>query len=77
MSALAPQFDGRVNFTIVSAEETAKSADDLALYGFTEAKHGLVGLGSNGEAVVKIPGHNINPDALGEMVKSLLASSAL
>ena len=48
---LAVEYEGRVRFNIVSAEETAKRGDEIELYGFTEQLHGLVALDPSGAPV--------------------------
>lgn len=57
MRELEQEYEGRARFDIVPPEETAESGDELAEYGFTELKHGLVVLDPEGEAVAKLPGH--------------------
>ena len=54
---LEQQYGDRVEFTIVSAEETANSFDAIEEYGFVDLKHGLVVFSAEGDAVVKLPGH--------------------
>ena len=49
---------------IIPAEETAESAADLELYGFTELKHGLVVFDGEGEVAVKIPGHQFGREEI-------------
>ena len=39
---LEPEYEGRIDFVIISAEETAQRADEIEEFGFTEQKHGLV-----------------------------------
>ncbi len=74
MSELETEYGDRVNFNVVPAEQTAQSADEIELYGFTALKHGLVGFNSAGEAVVKIPGHQFGKDRIEEAVQTVLAN---
>jgi len=50
-------YEGKLEFNIIPAEETAQRSDEIEEYGFTDAKHGLVIFDAAGEAAVKLPGH--------------------
>ena len=57
MGELEQQYEDQVQFTIIPAEQTALAKDEIAEYGFTDLRHGLVVFDDEGVAVVKIPGH--------------------
>ena len=57
MGELQNEYADRVRFTIVPADETARSSAALEEYGFTALKHGLVVFSKGGEPLLKIPGH--------------------
>ncbi|MCA8980404.1 MAG: hypothetical protein KDC14_10290 [Planctomycetes bacterium] len=57
MGELQAEYGARVEFTIIPAEETARSFDKIEEYGFVDLKHGLVIFDADGTAVVKLPGH--------------------
>jgi hypothetical protein len=54
---LETEYGDRIDFVIVPAEETARRGDEIEAHGFTALKHGLVGFGPDGEARVRMPGH--------------------
>lgn len=54
---LEQEYGERVDFNIVSAEDTAQRFDEIEEYGFVDLKHGLVVFSPAGEALVRIPGH--------------------
>ena len=58
MSELETEYGDRVNFVIVSPEDTQKATAELEEYGFTDNKHGLVVFNAAGETVAKMPGHD-------------------
>lgn len=76
MSELAPTYEGRVDFVIISAEDTAKRGDEIEAFGFTEQLHGMVGFTSEGEPLVKMPGHNFGKAEIEEAATQLLAHDA-
>jgi hypothetical protein len=69
---LQPEYADRVTFTIIPAEETARSPEALEEYGFTDQKHGLVIFSANGEAQVKIPGHQFGRKEITAGIKQVL-----
>lgn len=75
MRELEQEYGDRVTFTIVPAEVTAQSQDELAAFGFTELRHGLVAFSASGEPVVKIPGHQFGRDRIEEAIEAALAAS--
>lgn len=74
MGELAQEYDGKVRFTLISAEETAASGETLEAFGFTEARHGLVAFTANGEALVKMPGHNFGREEIVGAIREVLAA---
>lgn len=58
VSELETEYGDRVNFVIVSPEDTEAAAEDLEKFGFTDNKHGLVVFDAAGEVVAKMPGHD-------------------
>ena len=75
MRELAPEYEGRIDFVIIPAEETAKRGDEIAEYGFTDLRHGLVGFDGDGAAQVKMPGHSFTKEQIQEAADSLLSSA--
>ena len=73
MGELEQQYGDRVNFNVVSAEETARSFDKIEEYGFVDLKHGLVVFSPEGEAVVKMPGHQFGKDEIAAGIERVLA----
>ena len=74
MGELQTEYAGQANFTIVSAEETATRGDELETYGLTEMRHGLVVFGADGEAAVKMPGHQFGKDEIAAALKGVLGA---
>ncbi len=74
MRELEQDYEGRATFTIISAEETAASADDIEAFGFTDLKHGLVVFDGEGEPRVKLPGHMFGRAEIEEGLKGVLGS---
>lgn len=72
MGELEGQYGDRVEFNIVPAAETAKRGDEIALYGFTDLKHGLVGFSAQGEARVKLPGHQFGKPEIEAAIQKIL-----
>jgi hypothetical protein len=70
---LEPRYTGQIEFVIVPAAETLQRLDEIKAYGFTDLKHGLVGFNSDGEALVKIPGHNFGRPEIVAAIDVLLA----
>jgi hypothetical protein len=73
---LTPEYEGRVDFVLISAEETAGRQDEIIEYGFVDQKHGLVGFTSERVALVKMPGHNFGKPEIQEAANTLLAVEA-
>lgn len=74
MSELAPSYEGRVDFVIISAEDTAQRGDEIEAFGFTELRHGLVGFTSKGDPLVKLPGHRFGKPEIEAAAAQLLAA---
>ena len=72
MRELEQDYEGRATFTIVSAEQTAASADDIEAFGFTALKHGLVVFDGEGEPRVKLPGHMFGRPEIEQGLKGVL-----
>lgn len=72
MSELATEYEGKVKFELIPAEETLAAAEDIAKFGFTDAKHGLVAFDSSGEAQVKIPGHSFGREEIVAAIEQVL-----
>jgi len=70
---LQNEYTDRVRFTIIPAEETARSSEALEEYGFTDLKHGLVVFAANGEALVKLPGHQFGREQIAAGIELALA----
>ena len=76
MGELEPEYEGRIDFVLIPAEETAKRPQELEAFGFTDLKHGLVGFTSDGEALVKIPGHQFGRPEIVAAIEELLAAES-
>ena len=74
MRELEQDYEGQATFTIISAEETAASADDIEAFGFTDLRHGLVVFDGEGEPRVKLPGHMFGRAEIEEGLKRVLES---
>ncbi len=73
MSELATEYEGQVYFNVVSAEDTETRSDEIDSYGFTEARHGIVGFDTEGNVISKIPGHNYGRDEIVEIIGQITA----
>lgn len=72
MGELAQEYEGQADFNIIPAEETNQRQDEIDEYGFTEQLHGLVAFDGDGEAVVKLPGHNYEKAEIVEAIETVL-----
>jgi hypothetical protein len=72
VDGLRAEYEGRVEFTIISPEETAERGAELEALHLISRGHGLVAFDQAGEAVVTIAGHNFGEDeilmAVGQVV---------
>ena len=75
MGELQEEYGTRVDFVIVPAEETAHRGEELAAFGFTEARHGLVAFTADGVPLVKLPGHELEKEEIRAAVEEVLAAS--
>ena len=73
MGELETEYGNSIEFNIIGAEETAAKADELAIYGFTDLKHGLVVFDANGDAQVKMPGHEFGKAEIQAAIEKVLA----
>ena len=76
MGELEPEYEGRIQFVLIPAEETARRGDEIEEYGFTDQLHGLVGFTSEGEPLVKIPGHQFGKEEIVEAIETLLSEDS-
>ena len=72
MGELQTEYGEQVDFVIVSAEETAQRMDEIEQYGFTELKHGLVAFDGEGQAQVKLPGHQFGRPEIEAAIQRVL-----
>lgn len=76
MGELAQEYEGRVRFEVVPAEETKQRQDEIDEYGFTAQMHGLVGFDRSGAAAVKMPGHMFGKEEIDAAIQTLLATDS-
>ena len=69
---LQAEYGEQVEFNIVSPEDTAKAGDEIAAFGFTDLRHGLVAFTLEGDAKVKLPGHNFGKPEIVAAIESVL-----
>lgn len=74
MSELATEYEGRVQFQVVSAEETQRRAEEVATYGFGGLRHGLVGFDREGQVRLTLPGHDYGEPEIRAAIETLLAA---
>ena len=72
MGELESEYEGRIQFVLIDAEETAKRGDEIEEYGFTDLLHGLVGFTSDGTVVEKLPGHQFGKEEIVQVIETLL-----
>ena len=61
---LEKEYEGRVEFEIVSPEETGRRGAELKKYHLASRGHGLVVLAATGEAVMTLAGHQFGRDEI-------------
>ena len=76
MSELETEYEGRIQFVVIDAEETAKRGDEIDEYGFTDQLHGLVGFTRDRTVVVKMPGHSFGKEEIVEAIKMVLSEDS-
>ncbi len=74
MGELEQEYGERVDFVIIPAEETLARSDELEEYGLKEALHGLVIFDADGEAQVKMPGHQFGRPEIEEGLLGVLGA---
>lgn len=75
MSELEKEYADRAKFTIVPPEETVAATEDIERFGFTDLKHGLVAFDAEGEALVKMPGHDFPKEDIVAALEKVLAAN--
>ena len=68
---LETEYEGRINFKIISATSDA-GVDATFKYDFENRRHGLVGLDKAGEAKVVMPGHSYGKADIVKKIEELL-----
>jgi len=71
---LETEYGDRIDFLIVPAEQTAERQDEIEAFGFTALKHGLVIFDGDGEAEVKMPGHQFGEPEIRAGIETVLAN---
>jgi hypothetical protein len=66
------EYEGRIQFVLIDAEETANRGDEIEEYGFADQLHGMVGFTSNRTVVVKMPGHSFGKEEIVQAIEKLL-----
>ncbi len=73
MSELTPEYEGRITFTIVSAEDTKNARDEIEAYLLAPRGHGLVAFTATGEPVVAIAGHQFGREEIEMAIQQVIA----
>ncbi len=68
------EYGDEVDFVVIGAEETARRADEIEAFGFTELRHGMVGFTAGGEALVLMPGHQFGKAEIVAATEKVLAA---
>ena len=76
MGELKVEYEGRIQFVLIDAEETAQRGAEIDEYGFTDQLHGMVGFTSNGTALVKMPGHLFGKQEIVQAIEELLSGDS-
>lgn len=71
---LEGEYQGRIDFVVIDAAETARRQQEIEEFGFTDLRHGLVGFSSSGEPLVKLPGHEFGKPEIVAAIDTLLAA---
>ena len=69
---LEQEYGDRVDFVIVSAEDTKLRQDEIERFGFAEKMHGLVAFDADGEAECLLPGHNFGKEEIRAAVEAAI-----
>ena len=72
---LQTEYGSRIYFNVVPAEESLKRTDEINGFGFEAQLHGLVAFDADGEALVKIPGHQFSKQEIEDAIQVILAAS--
>ena len=72
MRELEVEYADRVNFVIVSPEDTAGAPEEIEAFGFKDDGHGLVIFDGEGEVAGKLPGHNYGRAEIEAQLKTVL-----
>ena len=76
MRELETEYQGRIDFVVIPAEETARRSQEIEEFGFTALRHGLVGFSTSGAAMVKLPGHQFGKPEIVAAAETLLAAGS-
>lgn len=76
MGELEPEYEGRIQFVVIDAVETANRGAEIEEYGFTDQLHGMVGFTSDRTPVVKMPGHSFGKQEIVEAIEILLSEDS-
>jgi thioredoxin-related protein len=69
---LQAEYGTRVSFNVIPAEETKMRTEEVNGFGFEAQLHGLVAFDADGEAIVKIPGHQFGRDEIEAAIQQVL-----
>jgi hypothetical protein len=69
---LQTEYGTRVSFNVIPAEETLQRTEEVNSFGFEALRHGLVAFNAEGDAVVKIPGHQMSKDDIAAAIQQVL-----
>ena len=72
MRELELEYADRVNFVIVSPEDTAAAPEEIEAFGFKDDKHGLVVFDAEGNVAGKLPGHSYGRAEIEAELKTVL-----
>jgi len=73
---LEQEYGERVQFVIVPAEETARRQGEIEELGFSDMKHGLVVFDVQGEAAVRMPGHQFGKQEIQAGLEGVLSAGS-
>lgn len=69
---LEVEYADRVDFVIVSPEDTAAATEDIEAFGFQDDGHGLVVFDDEGKVAGKLPGHTYGRAEIEAQLKTVL-----
>lgn len=73
MGELETEYGDRVDFHVVSAEETARRHHEIVAFGFEKEQHGLVAFDAEGTPQYTLPGHQFGESEIRRAVEAVLA----